>query len=296
MDDNTNVMMDDEFGVDLSDIVDEEAQDGKQTDDVDTPEAAEDRKQDTEPTQDPAQPEANGAPDTQQPQQEPELFELKVNKGIQKVTMDQMKEYAQQGLDYGRVRQQRDSLQQSLNDQLQWRSQNEAHLNELSEVAKAAGMDIPGLISSLRVNMLVQQGMSRETAQERIRAERAERQVAANQQQAQQQAQQQRSAQAQQEQARQRQEQDVQNFLRIYSGVDPRTIPQSVWAEVRNGDTLVSAYGRYQNQQLQNQIKELNAKLEAQKQNNNNKQRSLGSVKTSGNNSQKDSFLEGFND
>lgn len=292
MEDNTNVMMDDEFGVDLSDIVDEEAQDGNQTDDVDTPEAAEDRQQDTEPTQDPAQPEANGAPDTQQPQQEPELFELKVNKGIQKVTMDQMKEYAQQGLDYGRVRQQRDSLQQSLNDQLQWRSQNEAHLNELSEVAKAAGMDIPGLISSLRVNMLVQQGMSRETAQERIRAERAERQVAANQQQAQQQ----RSAQAQQEQARQRQEQDVQNFLRIYSGVDPRTIPQSVWAEVRNGDTLVSAYGRYQNQQLQNQIKELNAKLEAQKQNNNNKQRSLGSVKSSGNNSVKDDFMEGFND
>lgn len=292
MEENTNVMMDDEFGVDLSDIVDEEAQDGNQTDDVDTPEAAEDRQQDTEPTQDPAQPEANGAPDTQQPQQEPELFELKVNKGIQKVTMDQMKEYAQQGLDYGRVRQQRDSLQQSLNEQMQWRNQNEAHLNELSEVAKAAGMDIPGLISSLRVNMLVQQGMSRETAQERIRAERAERQVAANQQQAQQQ----RSAQAQQEQARQRQEQDVQNFLRIYSGVDPRTIPQSVWAEVRNGDTLVSAYGRYQNQQLQNQIKELNAKLEAQKQNNNNKQRSLGSVKSSGNNSVKDDFMEGFND
>lgn len=292
MEDNTNVMMDDEFGVDLSDIVDEEAQDGNQTDDVDTPEAAEDRQQDTEPTQNPAQPEANGAPDTQQLQQEPELFELKVNKGIQKVTMDQMKEYAQQGLDYGRVRQQRDSLQQSLNEQMQWRNQNEAHLNELSEVAKAAGMDIPGLISSLRVNMLVQQGMSRETAQERIRAERAERQVAANQQQAQQQ----RSAQAQQEQARQRQEQDVQNFLRIYSGVDPRTIPQSVWAEVRNGDTLVSAYGRYQNQQLQNQIKELNAKLEAQKQNNNNKQRSLGSVKSSGNNSVKDDFMEGFND
>ena len=292
MEENTNVMMDDEFGVDLSDIVDEEAQDGNQTDDVDTPEAAEDRQQDTEPTQNPAQPEANGAPDTQQPQQEPELFELKVNKGIQKVTMDQMKEYAQQGLDYGRVRQQRDSLQQSLNEQMQWRNQNEAHLNELSEVAKAAGMDIPGLISSLRVNMLVQQGMSRETAQERIRAERAERQVAANQQQAQQQ----RSAQAQQEQARQRQEQDVQNFLRIYSGVDPRTIPQSVWAEVRNGDTLVSAYGRYQNQQLQNQIKELNAKLEAQKQNNNNKQRSLGSVKSSGNNSVKDDFMEGFND
>lgn len=282
MDENTNVMMDDEFGVDLSDIVDEEAQDGNQTDDAEAPEEAQEQQQDTEPTQDPAQP----------TEQQQELFELKVNKGVQKVTMDQMKEYAQQGLDYGRVRQQRDTLQQTLNDQMQWRSQNEAHLNELSEVAKAAGMDIPSLISSLRVNMLVQQGMSREAAQERIRAERAERQVAANQQQAQKQ----RDAQSQQEQTRQRQEQDVQNFLRIYSGVDPRSIPQSVWAEVRNGDTLVSAYGRYQNQQLQNQIKELNAKLDAQKQNTSNKQRSLGSVRSSGNNSVKDDFLEGFND
>lgn len=290
MDENSNVMMDEEFGVDLSDIVDEPDQDGNQTDDLDTQDTAENQQQETEPTDN--NPDSAGNDGNQQPQAEPEMYELKVNKGIQKVTMDQMKEYAQQGLDYGRVRQQRDTLQQSLNDQMQWRSQNETHLTELSEVAKAAGMDVPGFLNSLRVNLLVQQGLSRETAQERIRAERAERQVMANQQQAQQQ----KNTQAQQEQTRQRQEQDVRNFLRIYSGVDPRSIPQSVWSEVRNGDTLVSAYGRYQNQQLQNQIKELNAKLEAQKQNTTNKQRSLGSVKSSGNNSVKDDFLEGFND
>lgn len=290
MDENSNVMMDEEFGVDLSDIVDEPDQDGNQTDDLDTQDTAENQQQETEPTDN--NPDSAGNDGNQQPQAEPEMYELKVNKGIQKVTMDQMKEYAQQGLDYGRVRQQRDTLQQSLNDQMQWRSQNETHLTELSEVAKAAGMDVPGFLNSLRVNLLVQQGLSRETAQERIRAERAERQVMANQQQAQQQ----KNTQAQQEQTRQRQEQDVRNFLRIYSGVDPKSIPQSVWSEVRNGDTLVSAYGRYQNQQLQNQIKELNAKLEAQKQNTTNKQRSLGSVKSSGNNSVKDDFLEGFND
>lgn len=289
MDENSNVMMDEEFGVDLSDIVDEPDQDGNQTDDLDTQDTAENQQQETEPTRSPEQPDTS-APDNGQ--KEPELYELKVNKGVQKVTLDQMRELAQQGQDYGRVRQQRDTLQQSLNDQMQWRSQNETHLTELSEVAKAAGMDVPGFLNSLRVNLLVQQGLSRETAQERIRAERAERQVMANQQQAQQQ----KNTQAQQEQTRQRQEQDVRNFLRIYSGVDPRSIPQSVWSEVQNGDTLVSAYGRYQNQQLQNQIKELNAKLEAQKQNTTNKQRSLGSVKSSGNNSVKDDFLEGFND
>lgn len=285
MGENENVMMDEEFGVDLSDIVDTDADEGNQTD------AADERKveqaPETESAADTAVPDGN-----QQPQAEPEMYELKVNKGIQKVTMDQMKEYAQQGLDYGRIRQQRDALQQNLNDQMQWRSQNESTLNEIAAVAQAAGMDIPGLLNSLRVNMLVQQGMSRETAQERIRAERAERQIEAQRQQAAQQ----RSVQDQQAQARQRQEQDIQSFQRLYADVDPRTIPQSVWDEVRNGGTLVGAYGRYQNQQLQKQINELNAKLTAQEQNNNNRQRSLGSVKSSGNNSQRDIFLEGFND
>jgi hypothetical protein len=221
------------------------------------------------------------------------MYELKVNKGIQKVTMDQMKEYAQQGLDYGRVRQQRDTLQQNLNEQMQWRSQNENTLSELSAVAQAAGMDVPGLLNSLRVNMLVQQGMSRETAQERIRAERAERQIEANRQQAMQQ----QNAQTQQDQMRQRVARDMQEFQQMYPGVDIRNVPEDVITEAATGrNSLVGAYARYQNQQLQAQIKELNAKLTAQEQNNNNKQRSLGSMKSSGNNSVKDDFLDGFND
>ena len=61
-------------------------------------------------------------------------------------------------------------------------------------------------------------------------------------------------------------------------------------------NSLVGAYALHQNKQLQSQIKELNAKIAAQQQNNNNRQRSLGSVRSSGVNSQKDSFLEGFND
>ena len=286
MNENENVMMDEEFGVDLSDIVDTDVDEGNQTDvagEQDVEQAPETETTDA----------AAGTDGNQQAQTEPEMYELKVNKGIQKVTMDQMKEYAQQGLDYGRIRQQRDTLQQNLNAQMQWRSQNESTLSELAAVAQAAGMDVPGLLNSLRVNMLVQQGMSRETAQERIRAERAERQIEANRQQAMQQ----RSVQNQQNQMRQRVVRDMQEFQQMYPGVDIRNVPQDVIAEAATGrNSLVGAYARYQNQQLQSQIKELNAKLTAQEQNNNNKQRSLGSVKSSGNNSVKDDFLEGFND
>ena len=286
MGENENLMMDEEFGVDLSDIVDTDADEGNQTDVTDGQDGAQ--------AQEPETIDSAAATDgNQQAQAEPEMYELKVNKGIQKVTMDQMKEYAQQGLDYGRVRQQRDTLQQNLNEQMQWRSQNENTLTELAAVAQAAGMDVPGLLNSLRVNMLVQQGMSRETAQERIRAERAERQIEANRQQAMQQ----RNIQTQQDQMRQRVARDLQEFQQMYPGVDIKNVPQDVIAEAATGrNSLVGAYARYQNQQLQAQIKDLNAKLTAQEQNNNNKQRSLGSMKSSGNNSVKDDFLDGFND
>lgn len=292
MENTPNVVMDEEFGVDLSDIVDTDGTEDNQIDGTDGQEGA--------PAQEPEtidnNPDAagtDGADGSQQPQATPELYELKVNKGIQKVTMDQMKEYAQQGLDYGRVRQQRDTLQQNLNEQMQWRSQNENTLTELAAVAQAAGMDVPGLLNSLRVNMLVQQGMSRETAQERIRAERAERQIEANRQQAMQQ----QNAQTQQDQMRQRVARDMQEFQQMYPGIDIRNVPQEVIAEAASGrNSLVGAYARYENQQLQKQIKDLNAKLSVQEQNNTNKQRSLGSVKSSGNNSVKDDFLDGFND
>ena len=286
MGENENLMMDEEFDVDLSDIFETDADEGNQTDVTEEQEV--EQAPETETIETAATTDGN-----QQAQAEPEMYELKVNKGIQKVTMDQMKEYAQQGLDYGRVRQQRDTLQQNLNEQMQWRSQNENTLTELAAVAQAAGMDVPGLLNSLRVNMLVQQGMSRETAQERIRAERAERQIEVNRQQAMQQ----QTAQTQQDQMRQRVARDMQEFQQMYPGVDIRNVPQEVIAEAASGrNSLVGAYARYENQQLQKQIKDLNAKLTVQEQNNNNKQRSLGSMKSSGNNSVKDDFLDGFND
>lgn len=289
MDETENVMMDEEFGVDLSDIVDTDTDDGNQTEVVDEPEG--EQEQETE-TIDSATG-TEGADANQKPQAEPEMYELKVNKGIQKVTMDQMKEYAQQGIDYGRVRQQRDALQQNLNEQMQWRNANEANLSMLESVAKSCNMDIPSFLRSMRVNLLTQQGMSRETANERVLREDAERQMAANQQR--QTAQQQ--AQSRETQMRERVARDIKEFQQMYPGVDIKNVPQSVIAEAATGkNSLVGAYMRYENQQLQSQIKELNAKVAAKEQNQNNKQRSLGSVKSSGNNSQKDSFLEGFND
>ena len=293
MEDTTNVVMDEEFGVDLSDVVDEDVSDGNQTEETEASDNAEEEQPETEPAQDTAE-EPTAAAEEQVQQEVPQdLYELKVNKEVQKVTMDQLKEYAQQGLDYGRIRQQRDNLQQNLNEQNKWRTENEGTLTELAAVAQAAGMDVPGLLNSLRVNMLVQQGMSREAAQERIRAERAERQVAENQKQASKQ----KSEQEKQEQMRQRVARDMQEFQQMYPGVDIRNVPQEVITEAASGrNSLVGAYALHQNKQLQSQIKELNAKIAAQQQNNNNRSKSMGSVRSSGVNSQMDSFLEGFND
>ena len=70
------------------------------------------------------------------------------------------------------------------------------------------------------------------------------------------------------QQARQR---DIQSFYAAYPGVDPKSIPQEVWAEVQAGQTLTNAYTMHENKRLQ-------AEIAAMKQNEKNKAKSPGSL------------------
>lgn len=291
MEETTSAFMDEEFGVDLSDMIEADADDGNQTGDTKAAGDAQDSGENVG-AADAGVSEGTPSADAKEKTVEtpPELFELKFNKQTQQVTREQMTELAQKGLNHDRILQQRDSLQQNLNQQLQWRSQNEAVLADVEGFAKDAGMSVADFLDGMRINMLVNNGMSREAAVERVRADRLQRQLDKDQKK-QQQA---RLVQNQQAQARQRQERDIQAFLQKYPSVDPKTIPSSVWAEVQKGETLVSAYGSYQNQRLEAQIRELNARLAAQEQNQKNKQNSLGSVKSAGSAKNDDDFLRGF--
>lgn len=100
----------------------------------------------------------------------------------------------------------------------------------------------------------------------------------------------------QQKAAQERQQKDFREFVQRYPGLDPKTIPATVWNDVRKGEPLVSAYGKYEMQQLKEENQRLQQQLSAQKQNKENKQKSLGSMQSGSATPKLDDFLQGFND
>ena len=280
-----NEFMDEEFGVDLSDLVSED--DGNQTEEETSEEAAEaneeEQKTSEEPEEPAGQPEAE--PTKEQKEEPEELFDLKFNKEIRKVNRQEVTELAQKGLNHDRILEQRDHLQQENAELLKFKQDNEAIIGLLDAAAQKSGTDRNTFLQSVRENAYVSQGLSRDAAHERVLREDAEQRLSRTE-----------KADAEKQQAQQEQElarqQDIERFLKLYKDVDPNTIPKEVWDDVRNGETLVSAYGRYENRQLAESNRKLQESINALKQNEKNKQKSIGSAKTEGKETAKDPFLE----
>lgn len=278
-----NEFMDEEFGVDLSDLVSED--DGNQTEEETSEEAAEANEEEQEPSEEPEEPAGQPEAEPTKEQKEEELFDLKFNKEIRKVNRQEVTELAQKGLNHDRILEQRDHLQQENAELLKFKQDNEAIIGLLDAAAQKSGTDRNTFLQSVRENAYVSQGLSRDAAHERVLREDAEQRLSRTE-----------KADAEKQQAQQGQElarqQDIERFLKLYKDVDPNTIPKEVWDDVRNGETLVSAYGRYENRQLAESNRKLQESINALKQNEKNKQKSIGSAKTEGKETVKDPFLE----
>jgi hypothetical protein len=303
MNETNDIILEDSFpGFDDDDFAEETEFDGNQTEEEETaaeePEVSTEDVQTEEPAAEEQVEQTTAAEETQATQETaedpdaglPEKISVKYMKGEMEIAKKDIRATLQKGVDYDRVQNQRDAAVKQMQEHAQWRQENENTLSEIAAVAQAAGMDVPGLLNSLRVNMLVQQGMSREAATERIRAERAERQIEASRQ----------KHDAQQQQETQRQDRaraEFMEFTQRFPGVRIEDVPQSVIQKSANGEmSLANAYltHLYEQQKAENQ--RLQQSLAAKTQNENNKQRSLGSVKSSGTNRAKDDFLAGFDD
>ncbi len=280
-----NEFMDEEFGVDLSDLVSED--DGNQTEEETSEEVAEANEEEQEPSEEPEEPagQPEAEPTKEQKEEPEELFDLKFNKEIRKVNRQEVTELAQKGLNHDRILEQRDHLQQENAELLKFKQDNEAIIGLLDAAAQKSGTDRNTFLQSVRENAYVSQGLSRDAAHERVLREDAEQRLSRTE-----------KADAEKQQAQQGQEiarqQDIERFLKLYKDVDPNTIPKEVWDDVRNGETLVSAYGRYENRQLAESNRKLQESINALKQNEKNKQKSIGSAKTEGKETAKDPFLE----
>lgn len=280
-----NEFMDEEFGVDLSDLVSED--DGNQTEEETSEETAEANEEEQEPSEEPEEPagKPEAEPTKEQKEEPEELFDLKFNKEIRKVSRQEVTELAQKGLNHDRILEQRDHLQQENAELLKFKQDNEAIIGLLDAAAQKSGTDRNTFLQSVRENAYVSQGLSRDAAHERVLREDAEQRLSRTEQLEAAKD----KGQQEQEQARQ---QDIERFLKLYKDVDPNTIPKEVWDDVRNGETLVSAYGRYENRQLAESNRKLQESINALKQNEKNKQKSIGSAKTEGKETAKDPFLE----
>lgn len=278
-----NEFMDEEFGVDLSDLVSED--DGNQTEEETSEEVAEANEEEQEPSEEPEEPAGQPEAEPTKEQKEEELFDLKFNKEIRKVSRQEVTELAQKGLNHDRILEQRDHLQQENAELLKFKQDNEAIIGLLDAAAQKSGTDRNTFLQSVRENAYVSQGLSRDAAHERVLREDAEQRLSRTEQ-----------LEAAKNKGKQEQElarqQDIERFLKVYKDVDPGQIPKEVWDDVRNGETLVSAYGRYENRQLAESNRKLQESINALKQNEKNKQKSIGSAKTEGKETAKDPFLE----
>lgn len=282
----TDVVVDDDnYDVDLSEYesLTEDDGDGNQTEPTETEDALQEQgsaqDEDEQAREDTA---ADEQPGTEEP-----MFDLKYNKETKQYTRQQVTELAQKGLNYDHVTEQRDRLQQENADLAKFRDENSAILDTLRAAAEASGKSIPEYLTSIRTNLLVAQGISPETARERILREDAEQRLHSQQKAEEAEASSKRDAE-------QRQKDDIARFQKKYKDVDPKSIPQEVWEAVRGGELLTDAYGDYQRRELERQLKEANEKLAIRAKNESNKQKSLGSLQSTKQETGKDPFLEGF--
>lgn len=270
MNEETNVeLMDDELFFDPADFTDEDFG----GDHTEEPEEVEEPVEETasEPVETPETPvETEETP----AEPAPELFDLKFMGETKQYTREEMTTLAQKGMNHDRILQQRDALQQ-------FKSQHETVVSDLSRIAKQFGMEPADLLHSMEKNLRRQRGESDAEAEANIRAERADRQLQA-----------QKKLEEQQAEIQRRQQADIRAFEARYPNVNPQTIPQSVWDEVRKGEMLVNAYGRYETEQLRAENQRLQQQLAVQAQNEKNKQNSLGSMKSGSTTQKTDPFLE----
>lgn len=279
------VVDDDNYDVDLSEYenLTEDDGDGNQTEPTETEETSQEQGsaqgEDEQAHEDTA---ADEQPGTEEP-----MFDLKYNKETKQYTRQQVTELAQKGLNYDHVTEQRDRLQQENADLTKFRDENSSILDTLRAAAEASGKSVPEYLTSIRTNLLVAQGISPETARERILREDAEQRLHSQQKAEEAEANSKRDAE-------QRQKDDIARFQKKYKDVDPKTIPQEVWEAVRGGELLTDAYGDYQRRELERQLREANEKLAIRAKNESNRQKSLGSLQSTKQETGKDPFLEGF--
>lgn len=208
---------------------------------------------------------------------QPELIELKHLGQTVRVTPEQLNAYAQMGLDYQRIREDRDAARKEV-------ERLTAMETFLKELAAPQGISVEDLIDGARAEVLAKkEHLNKDVALQRIKLDRERKAFEAQKDQ------QKKEAQAKSQEEAKRQEQFLR-FARTYPKVKPNDIPKDVWDAFKDGEDLVNAYARFENRELKEKVSKLESQLETAKKNSENKRRSAGSQRSAGSASEMDEF------
>lgn len=273
---------DDWSDIDFSDLEildgdEEESQGGETQNDTAEPEADQqegeaEAEAANEPTAE-VQEQTDGSEEADQP----ELIELKHLGQTVRVTPEQLNAYAQMGLDYQRIREDRDAARKEV-------ERLTAMETFLKELAAPQGISVEDLIDGARAEVLAKkEHLNKDVALQRIKLDRERKAFEAQKDQ------QKKEAQAKSQEEAKRQEQFLR-FARTYPKVKPNDIPKDVWDAFKDGEDLVNAYARFENRELKEKVSKLESQLETAKKNSENKRRSAGSQRSAGSASEMDEF------
>ena len=274
-DDNTA----EDDGFDLSDDQQTEDEQKEGETDAEADENAEPEKAGEDETRD----EPEGEPEKQE-EKEPEpqkgaedqRFTLKVNGTESEVTRDEVIALAQKGMDYDRIKAERDSFKADAPTMQRYREQ-ELFLKDLAE---KSGITVDALMENVRVRMTMDQdkSLTEEQARAKVKADAAARQQPAEAKV---------EEKAKEPSPEERRQAMFASFVQAYPDVKADSIPKEVWETAGRTFDLVGAYRDHE-------LRELRKEVETLRQTKTNKERSTGSRKSVGATSPKDPFDEAW--
>lgn len=262
---------------DTEDEASDDTADAPDTDDSqDETEAETDAESEDAPAAEADQPKADETQEpvaeTTTPEDKPEAdqtFELKHLDERRTVNRDEVVALAQKGMDYDRIRAKFDEA----NDLV----------TLINGVVKDTGATFEEFLDNAVAAILVRkQGVDPKEALVQAKITRKEKELAVKEAKLTEASRVKQEAETAQAQEEARRQADIQAFIEAHKDnpVDIKSIPQSVWVDVRNGMTLTAAYMKYENQQLKAALAAKQAEEKVKVQSSKNKSRSTGSRAT----------------
>ena len=244
----------------------------------------EEESPDTEPEPEVVEPVEEPEPEDQPEEEEPveeepvegktedQLFTLNHLGEIKDYTREETIALAQKGLDYDRIRSERDSLKA---EKAAWQ-ENSKYEQFLKDLAETAGMDVDDLMIETKAKIVQQE---EEKKGYNITLDQARYRVKAEMKQAPK-----RTAEPVEDPLIAKRTADFDEFSAEYPNVNANDIPKEVWEEYGDGSkkNFTAVFRKYENKQTAAQMETLRAEIESLKQEQTNKKRSTGSRRSNG--------------